>query len=311
MLEIITMSGDIGGGKSSVAKFLNKIMGYEIIGTGTIQRQIAEHRGITTLDLNRLSQTDRSIDDEIDSYVIELGKNRSQLIIDSRLAWHFIPGCFKVYLSVDANIGAERVFNDDRDSENNPSLQATFDNNLSRQKLERDRFKKLYNINFKDYSNYNIVIDTSYASPEEIAQTIHDSYVKWKSNICHPSLWVSPKILIPTHSIRSIEQETYNQIVSSIQENNYDSENTIDLFIVRGFIYIWDGHKRVIAATKLSLSLIPAMLLSQSLDYELIKGLSASKVAFDLDINTLYDWEDALRFKFKSYPEHDEQTSLM
>ena len=83
MKNIIVMSGDIGSGKSSVAKALKELTQFEIIGTGTIQREIATRRGVTTLELNKISQTDRSIDDEIDAYVVELGKTQEQLILDS------------------------------------------------------------------------------------------------------------------------------------------------------------------------------------------------------------------------------------
>ncbi len=191
MKDIISMSGDIGGGKSSVAKSLNKMTGYKIIGTGSIQRSIAKQRGVTTLELNKISQTDRSVDDEIDSYVIELGASEKNLIIDSRLAWHFIPDSFKVYLSVNSTIGAERVYDASRSDENNSSLKATIENNLSRQKMESDRFKSLYNINFRDYSNYDLVIDTSYAPPEVIAQKIFESFGKWKAGDSFSNLWVS------------------------------------------------------------------------------------------------------------------------
>ena len=80
MKNIIVMSGDIGGGKSSVATALKQLTNFDIIGTGTIQRAIATKRGLTTLELNKISQTDRSIDDEIDSYVIELGNTQDNLI---------------------------------------------------------------------------------------------------------------------------------------------------------------------------------------------------------------------------------------
>lgn len=176
MKNIITLSGDIGGGKSSVAAALQQLTGYEIIGTGTIQRAIAQKRGVTPLELNQISQTDRSIDDAIDSYVVELGKARDNLIIDSRLAWHFIPAAFKVFLSVEPQVGAERVFKASRSDEHNPSLEATLANNLKRQDIEDQRFNKLYQIKFRDYGNYDLVIDTSYEAPEVIAQKIKASF---------------------------------------------------------------------------------------------------------------------------------------
>lgn len=179
MKHIIALSGDIGGGKSSVATALKALTGYEIIGTGTIQRAIAQKRGLTTLELNKISATDRSVDDEIDNYVIELGKTSDKLIIDSRLAWHFIPTAFKVFLSVNPLIGAQRVFSAARSDEHNPSLEMTLENNTKRQALEHERFHKLYNITLRDFSNYDLVVDTSEIAPELIAQQIKASFEQW------------------------------------------------------------------------------------------------------------------------------------
>ena len=183
MKHIITLSGDIGSGKSSVAAELQKLSGYDIIGTGRIQRAIAERRGLTTLELNKISETDRSVDDEIDNFVIELGKSKDHLIVDSRLAWHFIPDAFKVYLSVDAMIGAERVFNAGRSDENNPSLEATLLNNRKRQDSEDQRFHKLYGVHFRRHDNYDLIVDTSSISPEEIASKIFECFEQRKKGI--------------------------------------------------------------------------------------------------------------------------------
>jgi CMP/dCMP kinase len=179
MKKIIAMSGDIGSGKSSVAAALKEMTNFDVISTGKIQRTIAERRGVTTLELNKISQSDRSIDDEIDSYVIGIGKTNDNLIIDSRLAWHFIPGAFKVFLSVDPKIGAERVFNASRSDENNPSLEVTLDNNLKRQQFEDNRFFKLYAVHFRNHSNYDLILDTSFARPETIASEILQGFNQW------------------------------------------------------------------------------------------------------------------------------------
>ena len=182
MKHIITLSGDIGGGKSSVAIELQQLTGYDIIGTGKIQRAIAERRGLTTLELNKVSQTDKSVDQEIDSYVIETGHSKDQLIMDSRLAWHFIPSAFKVFLSVDPQVGAQRVFNASRNDEDHPSIERALENNLKRQELEDIRFRKLYNISFKDHIHYDLVIDTSNTPPPAIAQRIKNCFDKAINN---------------------------------------------------------------------------------------------------------------------------------
>ena len=295
MKNIIVMSGDIGSGKSSVATALKQMTGFEVIGTGTIQRTIAKRRGVTTLELNKISQTDRSIDDEIDSYVVELGKTQDRLILDSRLAWHFIPAAFKVFLAVDPVVGAERVFNASRNDENNPSLKETLENNLKRQTIEDQRFHKLYNVNFRKYGNYDLIIDTSYTSPETIARKIKDCFDAWSSHSLNSSLWIAPRKLLPTQSIKDFTGKLTN---GGIQENQ-----AVAVFVCNGFIYIRDGHQRTMAAHKAGCDLIPAKILTEEPSDELSPGLSANQVANEVSLSMLHDWEEVLGFEYTRYPE--------
>jgi cytidylate kinase len=298
MKNIIVMSGDIGSGKSSVATALKEITGFDVIGTGTIQRAIATRRGVTTLELNKISQTDRSIDDEIDSYVVEIGKTQDHLILDSRLAWHFIPEAFKVFLAVDSVVGAERVFNASRNDENNPSLEVTLENNLKRQTIEDERFHKLYNVNFRKYGNYDLIIDTSYTSPEVIAGKIKECFDAWLNHDAYSSLWIAPRKLLPTQAIKEFTGTGYELTNDSIQENQ-----PISVFVCNGFIYIRDGHQQTMAAHKAGCDLIPAKILTEEPSDELSPGLSAYKVAKDVSLSMLHEWEEMLGFKYKIYPE--------
>jgi cytidylate kinase len=170
--EIVTLSGDIGGGKSSVARILSASLGYPIISAGGMQREIATSMGLTTLQLNEQSAKDRSVDDRIDAYTKMLGETRDHIIVDSRLAWHFIPPAFKVFLSVDPLVGAERVFGASRSEEHHHSLEHAVENNRSRTQLETTRFRALYGIELRDYRNYDLIVDTSYVAPETVALTV-------------------------------------------------------------------------------------------------------------------------------------------
>ena len=289
MKNIIVLSGDIGSGKSSVATELKQLTGFDVIGTGTIQRAIATRRGLTTLELNKISQTDRSIDDEIDSYVVETGKTQDRLILDSRLAWHFIPTAFKVFLAVDPVVGAERVFNASRNDENNPSLAATLENNLNRQAIEDQRFHTLYNVNFRKYGNYDLIIDTSYTSPVAIAAKIKECFEAWLSQRSYSSLWVAPRKLLPTRAINA--EHTNN----TLQE--------IAVFVYNGFIYICNGHWQTMAAHKAGCDLMPAKILTEEPADELCAGLSAAQAANEVSLALLHDWEESLGFKYTRYPE--------
>ena len=286
MKNIIVMSGDIGSGKSSVATELKQLTNFDIIGTGTIQRAIASRRGLTTLELNEISQTDRSIDDEIDAYVIETGKNQDRLIMDSRLAWHFIPSAFKVFLAVDPVVGAERVFNASRHDENNASLEITLKNNLKRQTIEAQRFNQLYNINFRKYGNYDLIIDTSYATPAAIAQKINDCFNAWLKHQHFSSLWITPKKLLPT-----------------LAANAVDDIDELSVFIYNDFIYIQQGHQLVIRSHKAGHDLIPAKIITEEPNDALTEGLSVIQAAQQVSLATLKKWEETLGFKYTRYPE--------
>jgi CMP/dCMP kinase len=173
---IITLSGDIGSGKSAVGKLLAQLTGFELLSTGSIQRSVATRLGITTLELNQRSATDRSVDDMIDKGTIELGNTRDRFIMDSRLAWHFIPDAFKVFLTVEPQIAGARVFNAGRAEEKHASIASAVENNLSRQKLEQERFGNLYGVELRNHKNYDLIVDTSHISPDAVAQKIFEAF---------------------------------------------------------------------------------------------------------------------------------------
>ncbi|MCX7098216.1 MAG: AAA family ATPase [Methylococcales bacterium] len=293
MKNIIVMSGDIGSGKSSVAAALKALTGFDIIGTGTIQRAIATRRGLTTLELNKISQTDRSVDDEIDSYVVETGKTQDRLILDSRLAWHFIPTAFKVFLAVDPVVGAQRVFNASRNDEHNPTLAATLENNQKRQAIEDQRFHQLYNVKFRKYGNYDLIIDTSYTAPETIAQKIKDCFDAWLSHQAYPSLWVAPRKLLPTRPLDA-----------NATDAGQASQTAVEVFVHDGFIYIWEGHHRTLAAQKAGCDLLPAKILTEEPTAAITEGVTAASLAKTVSPALLQDWEAKLGFTYDSYPSH-------
>ena len=95
---IITISGDIGSGKSTTGKLPCKKLDFNYLSTGAIQRQIAADMGMTTLELNHLTDSRLDIDEKIDSYTRALNDQDDNYVVDSRLAWHFIPKSYKVFL---------------------------------------------------------------------------------------------------------------------------------------------------------------------------------------------------------------------
>jgi CMP/dCMP kinase len=245
--EIITLSGDIGGGKSSVARILSAATGFPILSAGGIQREIAASMGLTTLQLNEWSAKDRSVDDKIDSYTQALGLTRDHIIVDSRLAWHFIPAAYKVFLTVDPQVGAARVFEASRSDEFHGSLAEALENNRSRTLLEASRYHTLYGIVLRDYRNYDLVVDTSFASPDVVASTIVAAFRAHLAGAAFAAAWMCPQRLA--------------MLPRAARDAAFDADgNAVQLHVSDGQFFLIADDEKIAAAARENISLIPAKL---------------------------------------------------
>ena len=68
----ISLAGDLGSGKSTVGRLLAEKFGAQMYSTGTIQRELAEKMGMTTLELNKYSETHPEIDNMIDERILQI-----------------------------------------------------------------------------------------------------------------------------------------------------------------------------------------------------------------------------------------------
>jgi len=170
---ILTISGKLGSGKSTAAKLAAKKLNLKHYSTGDFMREIAAERGISLLELSKLAEKDKTIDEKLDQRQIELGKSEDNFIIDARLGWHFIPNSIKVFLDVDLDTGAQRIFNDLRETEKeNKTLEDTKKGIVRRMESETLRYKTYYGINCYDLNNYDLVVDTTNLNIEEVVDKI-------------------------------------------------------------------------------------------------------------------------------------------
>lgn len=171
----ITISGQLGSGKSTVAKIMARKLGYDYYSTGDAQREIAKKRGITTLELNQLADRDPSIDQEIDGVFQHFNSvPNKNIIIDSRMAFFFVPASFKVKLNVDTVVAGERIFHDTlRTGEKKyASVQEAVAALGARRASEVARFKRIYHVDIDNDENFDYVLDTTACTPEEVADRI-------------------------------------------------------------------------------------------------------------------------------------------
>lgn len=169
----ITITGDLGSGKSAVSRILCERTGYEYISTGKVQRQLAQKLGIDILEMNHRADVDPSIDEQIDSIFASLAHDPKDYVIDSRMAWHFLPESLKVYLKIDIRTAVQRILNDpSRNSEQYADAKEAAQKILARKASENARFLAKYGADCSNMANFNLVIDTTNRTPEEVAEMI-------------------------------------------------------------------------------------------------------------------------------------------
>ena len=178
----ITITGKLGSGKSTVAKKLTELYGFEIFSTGAILRAAAAERGMDLLELNKELNanldSDRSMDDLIDNTTIRVASERKgdKLIFDSRMAWHFVPEAFKVFVTVDPRVAAERVMKDPRPGEPAEDVDELCAELVERSKVEQARFQYLYGVDYYDYKNFDLVVDSSARTPDEVTAIVWEHF---------------------------------------------------------------------------------------------------------------------------------------
>lgn len=190
---LISITGKLGSGKSTICGILKEKYGFEIFSTGTINREFARNLGITTLELNERLKSDPSLDKEIDGTVTRLSieKKDEKLIFDSRMAWYFAKDTFKIFLTIDPMEAANRVIKNQRGAEERyESVEDACDGLIKRGNVERERFIQIYGVDYFDHNNFDLIVDTTKRTPEEIVAIIVENYERYCSD---PAAFVSPK----------------------------------------------------------------------------------------------------------------------
>ncbi len=176
----ISLTGDLGSGKSTVSDLIVRLTGAEYYSTGRICRAIADKHGIDVVAMNRYMETHPEIDKEIDDGIAALSDVDRKMIIDSRMAWHFVRDTFRLYLSVDPDVSAARIFAAGRSTENFSTVEETAKKIAERKESEKRRYLDLYHVDYTDLSNYSLVVDTTYATPTEVAELVLSVAEEWE-----------------------------------------------------------------------------------------------------------------------------------
>jgi len=182
--HIITIMGKPGSGKSTTSKAVAVELGYRHFSSGDLFRSIGNKRGMNLLQTNLSGETDSDIDHLVDQRLRDIGASEDNLVIDSRMTWHWMPFSFKVYLDLDLITAAERIVRNidlsRLETEHIPSNPKEYAS-VQRQRLDSEtrRYKMLYDVNPYDVGNYDLVVDTKTNNPEQAATLVVKGFHDW------------------------------------------------------------------------------------------------------------------------------------
>lgn len=159
-------------------------LGYEYLSVGNMKRQLAEDMGISIHEFNALGDIPGNAE-KFDKQYEDMQKTldpQAPIILDSRLGFYCQPKAFNVFLDVTVQESARRIMHAGRGSDEMQynTLDEAIAATQKRNDDDQARYIKLYNIDYFDHKNYDLAIDTSDKTPEQVLDLIIAGYEAYK-----------------------------------------------------------------------------------------------------------------------------------
>lgn len=286
ILSPIAISGDPGSGKSSVAEQISAALGWRLVSTGAKHRSIARSQQVDTLELNRRAASPESnIDQTVDDVLRELAASEELVVVDSRMAWWFIPGAISIHLTVLPQVAGDRAFLRGRDlgsDERYGSAEIATLALQERARIEQERFANLYDVNIARLRNYNCVIDTTGFSVDHVANLIIQFAAESTAGTRPEKLYLSPNCMYPTQRARDMTDRRS----IAVQENV-----PVSIGFSYPYFFIVDGHHRVRASVERGDLEVEPIFLGEG-DEEIVGSITANAYFRDsVSVSAIHDWD--------------------
>lgn len=174
---IIAISGPPGSGKSTVAKLFAEKFGWDYVSAGEVFRREAESRGMSLKQFTQYASenfdVDRRLDDRVGREVAKLLAQGRNVVVDGHIQAFLLPmkhdDCFTVWIDAPLDVRVERLAG--RESKSPEEARKEIE---LRHRSEKERYSAIYQINLTKHDDFDLVIDSSVSSPEEIVNLIRE-----------------------------------------------------------------------------------------------------------------------------------------
>lgn len=294
--KIISITGDLGSGKSTVATILQEHWGVERYYAGGFFRELALERGLTISEITNLEKYGPQFDYMVDAKFKELADTGVDFIGEGRVAWHCLPHSFKVKLNVNARIAAARIFQDKmRKAEHVDSIDQILSSIQARQKNDEYRYHKIYGINIGHEKNFDLVVDTANVPPQPVADLVERLTTHYFNEEVYEKHWIAPRSLYP-----SAETKVTGKGLE-LPADEFDHAPVLIVDMDRQYMIV-DGHTRTSRAVMADVPFIPVRTIHAD---EIVPGHAMTGADYfqtHLNADFIHEWERAHGFKYIFVP---------
>jgi cytidylate kinase len=178
---LIIISGPPGSGKTTIAKLIAGTYGWEFVSSGQLFRQTALEKGMSVLELNKEAEKNIEIDELIDRKTVEISFSKERVVLETHVgAWilkNSRSDMVSVYLTAPIWERAHRIANRD-----GKDVMSSYIEIVEREFSHRKRFYEYYGIDITDLSVFDIVVNTSGLTPQEVFNIVN-AYIRLRMKI--------------------------------------------------------------------------------------------------------------------------------
>lgn len=166
-----TIAGLPGAGKTSLLHKLTDFYKIKPISIGDLRGEFAQKEYNETIDeLNERRKTQPEVDILFDKYQKKYMATHKKFIIEGKISYIFAPkNSINIFLVADKLIRTERIFKDPRKDEKQCSTFQEVEEMLDlRIASDIETYFKLYQTNCYNTTNFDLAIDTTFQTKEEV-----------------------------------------------------------------------------------------------------------------------------------------------
>jgi len=165
----IAISGKSGCGNTTISRLVSEKLELSFI--NFTFRSLAAEKGLTLKEVMAKAAEDDSWDREVDRRQVAMAQKAPGCVLGSRLAiWMLKEADLKVYLRASPETRAERIVRRE-----GGVLEDVAAFTMERDRQDRERYLRIYQIDNDDYSFADLIVDTDSLGVEEIAGVIIDA----------------------------------------------------------------------------------------------------------------------------------------